>query len=196
MNFLAHAYLSFKNDNLLIGNLIADMVKGKQMEQYPEGICRGIYLHRLIDSFTDSHPVTIEAKEVFRQSAGRYCGSFLDVAYDHFLALDEYSIPAGGWHKFADNCYRAIEKQGGILPAQFCSMYVYMKKEDWLSSYGHSWMIERSFDRLKRRASYLAENAPVFAAFEENYEIIKESYANFFPDLKAYAEQEIKKLLN
>lgn len=195
MNFLAHAYLSFGNENLLVGNLIADMVKGKQMEQYPEGICKGIYLHRLIDSYTDSHPVTAETKEVFRRSAGRYCGSFLDVAYDHFLALDKNSVPREGWCNFAANCYDVIERHGAVLPAQFCSMYVYMKKEDWLSNYGQRWMIERSFDRLKRRAAYLSDDAPVFADFENSYEILKSSYERFFPDLRKYAEEEIKNLI-
>ncbi|MFY7899136.1 MAG: ACP phosphodiesterase, partial [Chitinophagaceae bacterium] len=30
MNFLAHAYLSFQQPSLLIGNMISDFVKGKK----------------------------------------------------------------------------------------------------------------------------------------------------------------------
>ncbi|WP_165043169.1 ACP phosphodiesterase [Dysgonomonas sp. ZJ709] len=189
MNFLAHAFLSFDNPDILVGNLIADMVKGKQMDVYPSEIRRGIKIHRLIDSFTDSHPVTLEAKKLFQESAGRYGSSFLDVSYDHFLALDPLNQPKEGWELFAQNCYAQIEERGNILPSIFCNMYMYMKSEDWFSNYQNMWMIERSFDRLKRRASYLDDNAPVFADFEKNYNTIQKSYELFFPDLKKYVEE-------
>ena len=83
MNFLAHAYLSFGDPEILVGNMIADMVKGKQIEQYPEGIQRGIHIHRQIDTFTDRHPIPLDTMTIFKKSAGRYAGPFLDVSYDH-----------------------------------------------------------------------------------------------------------------
>ena len=46
MNFLAHLYLSKDNKNILIGNFIADAVKGKKHENYPKEIQAGILLHR------------------------------------------------------------------------------------------------------------------------------------------------------
>ena len=194
MNFLAHACLSFGKPDILVGNLIADTVKGKQMETYPENICKGIRLHRLIDSYTDSHPVVLQTKELFKDSAGRYNGSFLDVSYDHFLSLDADNTPIEGWQSFAAKCYKEIELRGEILPPRFCNMYLYMKKEDWLSNYGQMWMIERSFDRLKQRAEYLSDDAPVFADFEKNYNVIRDSYYSFFPDLKRYAEEMLESL--
>ena len=63
-----------------------------------------------------------------------------------------------------------------------------MKKEDWLYNYRHRWLIERSFERLKNRANYLDDDAPVFADFEKHYKDIQESYKLFFPQLKAYVE--------
>lgn len=130
MNFLAHAYLSFDKPGLIVGNLVADMVKGKQiMETFPDEIRKGIQLHRQIDSYTDSHPVTIEAKHLFDNSAGRYGSSFLDVSYDHFLALDTVNQPKEGWNTFAQYCYTQIEQSGDILPPRFCSMYVHEKRK-------------------------------------------------------------------
>jgi len=58
MNYLAHAYLSFGNQDILTGNMISDFVKGKTKFDYPLTIQKGIYLHRQIDSFTDSHILT------------------------------------------------------------------------------------------------------------------------------------------
>lgn len=194
MNFLAHAYLSFGNSDFIVGNLIADMVKGKQMEAYPDDICKGIRLHRLIDSFTDSHPVVKQVSDVFRDRVGRYSGSFVDVAYDHFLALDDNCIPEEGWSEFARKCYDAVEARGELLPSPFCSMYLYMKREDWLANYGEMWMIERSFERLTRRAAYLSDDISVFDDFIAKYDILKDSFAQFFPDLKIYAKQAVIEL--
>lgn len=187
MNFLAHAYLSFGDSEILIGNLIADLVKGKQIEQYPENVQRGIRIHRQIDSFTDSHPVTQQAMQLLRPSAKKYAGAFLDVSYDHFLALDKHNEPEDGWLVFADKCYQQIELYGEVLPPQFCSMFMYMRSENWFSNYQYRWMIERSFDRLQNRATYLPDDVTVFSDFEKNYIEIGKSYEEFFPQLKSFA---------
>lgn len=186
MNFLAHAYLSFNDPDILVGNLIADLVKGKQIENYSENIRHGIRIHREIDNFTDKHPIIMESKGLFQSSAGRYGGSFLDVAYDHFLALDYLQEPSEGWKTFSAHCYKQIELYADMLPPTFISMFMYMKSEDWLYNYRNRSMIELSFERLARRAAYLDNDTPVFADFERHYDEIKASYEAFFPKLKEY----------
>ncbi len=188
MNFLAHAYLSFNDPDILIGNMIADLVKGKQIEKYSEKIQKGIHIHRQIDSFTDHHPVTLEAMNLLRPSAGRYAGAFLDVSYDHFLALDKVNEPKEGWQAFAAECYRQIELSAEILPSKFCNMFMYMKSENWFFNYRFNWMIERSFERLQSRATFLDAETNVFEDYEKHYNEISISYSNFFPELKAFAE--------
>ncbi|NDV79050.1 ACP phosphodiesterase [Dysgonomonas sp. 511] len=191
MNFLAHAYLSFSNSAILAGNMVADMVKGKQMEAYPPDIQQGIYIHRQIDSFTDNYPINQMAMNIFRPSAGKYAGAFLDVSYDHFLALSEKFEPENGWEDFTQLCYRQIGQHSEILPSKFCSMFVYMESEDWLYNYRHKWLIEKSFYRLKQRAKYLTDDAPVFEAFEENYEELSKSFDLFFPELYKHVKDMI-----
>src|SRR3954454_16256689 len=93
MNYLAHAYLSFGNEPVLIGNMISDFVKGNKKFDYPGDIQKGIALHRTIDMFTDGHVATKNAKEIFKPSAGSYAPVFVDVVYDHFLAVDETEFP-------------------------------------------------------------------------------------------------------
>ena len=65
MNLLAHAYLSFNNQPVLVGNMISDYVKGKKKFSYDPAIQKGIELHRAIDEFTDHHPATAGSKKVF-----------------------------------------------------------------------------------------------------------------------------------
>ena len=57
MNFLAHVYLSGSNIHLAVGNLIADRVKGKNIELLAPEIQEGVLLHRAIDTYTDQHPL-------------------------------------------------------------------------------------------------------------------------------------------
>lgn len=195
MNFLAHAYLSFGNPDILVGNMIADFVKGKQIELYPESIRQGILLHREIDAFTDSHPVTQRATAAFRASTGKYAGAFLDVAYDYFVAHDKENIPSAGWTAFAEMSYKQIEQRLDYLPDKFRSMFMYMLSENWLYNYRHEWMIQRSMERLLNRASFLPDDTPVFAAFKQNQEEIGTNYNAFFPELKAFVQGNLEKLL-
>jgi acyl carrier protein phosphodiesterase len=96
MNYLAHAYLSFEITDIAVGNMISDFVKGKQKLDYPIAIQQGIMLHRFIDSFTDSHAVTRQAKSFFKEAYGLYAGPLVDVVYDHFLANDPLRFPETG----------------------------------------------------------------------------------------------------
>ena len=93
VNYLAHAYLSFGIPDVVVGNLISDFIKGKKQLEYPDSIRKGITLHRAIDTFTDTHPVTRHAKSYFRAVYGLYSGALVDVAYDHFLANDPGVFP-------------------------------------------------------------------------------------------------------
>src|SRR3989442_7909269 len=88
MNYLAHAYLSFNQPEILVGNMISDFIKGKKQFDYPVSIQKGIRLHRDIDTFTDAHPATQQLKSFFRPHYRLYAGAFGDIVYDHFLALD------------------------------------------------------------------------------------------------------------
>jgi acyl carrier protein phosphodiesterase len=93
VNYLAHAYLSFGIPEIAVGNLISDFVKGKKKLDYPETIQKGISLHRAIDTFTDGHEITRQAKVFFKQDYGLYAGALTDVVYDHFLANDPQEFP-------------------------------------------------------------------------------------------------------
>lgn len=191
MNYLAHAYLSFNNPELLVGNLIADCVKGKQINDFTEGIQQGIHLHRKIDEYTDAHPVIREIQKLYTHSAGRYNGVFLDVTFDHFLAIDSLNEPPEGWQKFSEWCYLQIDNNIDETPHIFQRLFSYMKKEDWLYNYRHKWMMQRSFERLTQRAKFLPEDANIYSAFEQNYKELQSGYDTFFPELKQFVEKEL-----
>ena len=72
MNLLAHIFLSGDADQLLIGNFIADFIKGNRFEHLEPEMIRGIYLHRFIDSYTDRHPLVKQSARRLQPKFGKY----------------------------------------------------------------------------------------------------------------------------
>src|ERR1700722_4659515 len=157
MNYLAHAYLSFEITDITVGNMISDFVKGKQKLDYPLAIQQGITLHRAIDSFTDSHAVTRQAKSFFKEAYGLYAGPLVDVVYDHFLANDPLRFPetgsgeasggprapaganegaaGAGLKVFAQKTYEQLGTREALLPERFGRFFHHMRAQDWLFNY-------------------------------------------------------------
>jgi acyl carrier protein phosphodiesterase len=183
MNLLAHAYLSFRQPELLVGNMISDYVKGRAKFDYAPGILRGIDLHRAIDEFTDQHPVNLRAKKVFKPAVGLYAGAFLDIVYDHFLAADTLVFPADSLPQFSNWVYGSLEPYQDQFPERFARMFPHMRTHDWLSNYREREGIARSMEGLVRRAKYLDQSEGAFQLFEQEYAFLEASYQRFFPEL-------------
>lgn len=192
MNYLAHAFLSFNKKDILAGNMISDFVKGKAKYTYPEGIQNGIQLHRLIDEFTDMHPVTAEAKNYFRPQYRLYSGAFVDVVYDHFLSRDTNQFTAyGNLNTFSQDVYRLMDKNVLFFPERFQKMYGYMKSQNWLYNYQFKEGIQKSFNGLVHRAAYLNESAIAFEIFNTQYTELQNCYKEFFPELLHFASEKL-----
>jgi acyl carrier protein phosphodiesterase len=195
MNYLAHAYLSFHEPDILVGNMISDFVKGRKQFDYPPAVQKGIRLHRMIDEFTDRHPVTKNAKEYFKPAVGAYAGAFMDVTYDHFLARDEQQFPDAGLAAFAEEVYAQLTEREPLLPEKFARMLPYMSTQNWLYNYRLTDGLEKSFGGLVRRAQYLSDPAPAFELFLRHYNQLQEHYNEFFPDIKKFASSQFDALL-
>ena len=198
MNYLAHSYLSFEIPEITVGNLISDFVKGKQKDAFPEKIRQGILLHRNIDTFTDTHPVTKRAKTYFRDPYGLYAAPLTDIIYDHFLARDPVIFPPGEGGKslkvFAQRTYDRVYQWRDLLPAQFARLFQYMRAEDWLAHYYYKELIFKSFEGLVRRATRMPPAEQAKRLFEAHYDDLQACYAEFFPELKEFALRTLEQL--
>ena len=192
MNYLAHAYLSFNRPGILVGNMISDFVKGRKKFDYPQEIQNGIALHREIDNFTDTHFATKEAKDFFRPAYRLYAGSFIDVVYDHFLALDENEFTNESLKDFTINTYSILDRFTEYFPEKFSMMYPYMKANNWLYHYRYREGIQKSLGGVVRRSKYLTESDTAYFLFNEHYEPLKQLYHIFFPELKSFSLNFIK----
>jgi len=196
MNYLAHAYLSFRHPAVLTGNLISDFVKGKKQFDFPPEVHTGIMLHRAIDTFTDEHAATAAAKSVFRPYYRLYSGAFADVVYDHFLANDAKQFAGDSLFDFSQEVYAMLDKQVDLFPAPFERMFPYMKEHNWLYNYRERQGMKHSFQGLVRRSAYLTESNIAYGLFEEHYQVFQQCYDAFFPEVKAFALNTLTELLN
>jgi acyl carrier protein phosphodiesterase len=191
MNFLAHAYLSFGQEAVLIGNFAADFIKGKEIQRYDADILIGILLHREIDSFTDSHPLVRAGQSYLRPRFRHYSTVITDVFFDYFLGKhwEKYAnIPL---ETFVNQTYTTIETYLDILPVSFGDMFGWMKAQNWLYNYREIEGIQKALTGLSRRTSFdskMNEAPEILLEKEGEFELI---FFAFFEDLETFARHKL-----
>ena len=192
MNYLAHAFLSFGNKDVLAGNMISDFVKGKAQYGFPLPVQKGIRLHRSIDEFTDKHSATALAKSFFRPQYRLYSGAFVDVVYDHFLSIDKnYFAEDAALIRFSQQSYLLLDENYFLFPLRFQKIYPFMKQQNWLYNYQFLSGIKNSFRGIAHRAAYLNESDIAFDIFNKHYKELKNCYDNFFHELYNFSRQSL-----
>lgn len=180
----------------MIGNFIADSVKGKGFQDYPADIKNGILLHRFIDSYTDTHPVVEESKQRLRASYRKYAGVIVDVFYDHFLAVQWSQRHNQMLESFVSDTYQTLQDHNEILPDKIQFMLPYMVKHNWLLSYRETLGIGRALSGLSRRTSFESNMEYAVGDLEKNYALYEKEFNNFFPDLVNAAGDKLVELQN
>ena len=186
MNYLAHLFLSDGTPESLIGNLLGDFVKGSIENIYSTPIIKGIYLHRKIDSFTDSHPVFRSSKRLIGLDRRRFSGMMIDIFYDHFLAKNWSQYSNIGLNDFTNRVYQVLQENKNILPERLKSILPDMIAYDWLASYRETSTINRAINGLSRR---IKRKNNLFGGVEElflNYQQLQADFSVFFPELIDY----------
>ncbi len=190
MNHLAHAYLSGDNEQVLLGNLMGDFVKGTIDMALPKGIRHGLRLHRLIDSYTDSHPAFHRSRERLEKPFRRYGGILIDIFYDHFLSKywELYSPqPLAG---YTQHLYALLEREHDMLPENMRRFVSYMIGNDILTAYGRLDGIRKVLGGMAHRLSFDNPLAEGTGELEKNYDGFREDFEIFLPGLSAYTEQQ------
>jgi acyl carrier protein phosphodiesterase len=148
-------------------------------------------MHRKIDSFTDSHPLTFEAKALFRSETRRFAGIALDVFYDHVLAKEWQQYSAMPLDEFTQRFYRALLERRHLLPERAAFVASLMIEHDWLGSYRDFESVRiavmRMSGRLSRNGDMLRDS---IRDLEQHYDALSRTFHDFFPELIVFAEEE------
>lgn len=186
MNYLAHIYLSGTDHELLLGNFMADAVKGRQIELYSEGVARGIRLHRLIDTYTDTHPVVAETKARLRPRYRKFSPVIADIFFDHFLARNFSRYATAPLQDFVQQTYTLIQENFHLLPARMQHLFPYMRRQNWLQSYAEVEGIAQALEGMSRRATFESGMETAAEELVERYDLYQSDFDIFFPELMSY----------
>jgi acyl carrier protein phosphodiesterase len=186
MNFLAHQYLSKHEEELMIGNFIADAVKGKNFEAFSPGVIQGIKMHREIDAFTDKHHITKISAARLMPRYKKYAGVIIDVFYDHFLAANWEHYHHESLADFADKVYQLMHQHLPSLPAKTQYMLPYMIQHNWLLNYSKIEGIQSTLTGMASRTSFVSNMQ--FAAEELTlyYQDFDQEFKLFFEDARKH----------
>jgi acyl carrier protein phosphodiesterase len=189
MNWLAHIFLSPDEAEYRIGNVIADWVKGEARLHLSAGIQRGIACHKVIDLYTDAHPLTHQSMARIEAPFKRYAAVLIDVFYDHVLAQDwsRYcDVPLATW---TQQVYAQFNAHSSDLHPQVRLGLLRMGEDDWLGSYATVRGIDAILKRMSHRLSrpnLLGEATPQLTAHLAG---IREDFHAFFPQLQAHVQE-------
>ena len=186
MNHLAHLYLSRQSEKMMVGNFIADAVKGKKYLDYDEEISRGILMHREIDTFTDSNEIVRHSKSFFKERYGLFSSILIDVFYDHFLAINWKDYSEDPLNVFVNRAYEIFEKYLSIMPSRNQTMFPYMQKENWLLNYAHIEGLQRSLNGMSRRIRNHTGIQNATEEFRIHYDELNNDFKEYFPLLQKH----------
>lgn len=194
MNYLAHAYLSFGQDQVLVGNFIGDFVKGKMMDTFPQEVQNGIKLHRAIDLFTDTHPLVRAGQSYLRPKFGHYSTVITDIFFDYFLAKNWSKYSQIPLEQFIQNTYSTLKHSRLLFPNRFAEMFQWMEKDNWLLKYRKIDGIRQTLTGMSRRTRFDSKMDVAHLALLEKEAEFQVIFFAFFEDLETFAREKLNEL--
>ena len=191
MNWLAHLLLAESNPEARLGNLLGDLVKGKERDALNSKLQRGLKCHQAIDIFTDKHPVVKHSKQKINSEYRRFAGILIDVFYDYILANNWEAYSDVSLAEFTTTVYSSWSNHLNSLPIYPQGVIYRLIAEDWLGSYVSLVGIESTLARISWRLNRRNNNRQydLTRAIDEltnNYEELERDFQLFFPQLQSH----------
>ncbi len=154
---------------------------------------RGAQCHKLIDAYTDSHPVVHRSRARLGDEHRRFSGVLVDIFYDYLLARTWNDYVRVSLERYTADFYAAARAREMALPARAQVTLDRILEHDLLGSYRRIEGLERSLCRLSaylssrwRREFALERSVAVLLADEDMFAA---DFAEFFPALTLHVDQ-------
>ncbi len=194
MNFLAHVFLSGKDEETIVGNFIADMISNKELSFYSEGIKRGVQLHRKIDHYTDGHPVVLKGVRRLYSKHRKYAPAIIDVYYDYLLANHWKEYADEPIEEFTQQVYTILMDHLDLMPDSWRRSLPNMIADNWLVRYREIYGMKRAFGGMRRRVSKPEWLEGVEDTLNEQLPDLTKEFHLFFPEVIQFVNTELKNL--
>ncbi len=188
MNFLAHLFVTRFDDDWMMGNMIADFIKKHEEKNFSEAIQKGIKVHRMIDDFTDTHPVIRSGSHRIMPHFHKYSPVIVDIYYDYLLTKHWRHVSDEPMELFTKRVYELFLNRMDEMPERLQKYLPNMIEHDWLSNYGTKPGLEFTFQKFEKRLSF---DMPLDTAPEvllENIDLFDKDFNIFFPELMAFVQ--------
>lgn len=183
MNFLAHIQLSGSIEEVILGNFIADQIRGQNYLNYSPLMQQGILLHRFIDSFTDSHSIYRKSKHRLHERFGHYSGVIMDIVYDHYLTRNFHLYETTPLEMYAENFYSLLKKHQQILPSSINKMSSYMIRDNWLVQYSTLEGLEKILYQMDHRTKKRVDMAKAIEEVQKFDQDFNQEFLTFYSEL-------------
>ncbi|GAB7257716.1 acyl carrier protein phosphodiesterase [Polaribacter sp. OB-PA-B3] len=194
MNFLAHLYLSQNNKNIMIGNFIADHIRGNNYKEFSIEIQQGIFLHREIDTFTDAHEIVRKSKRRLHPRYRHYSGVIIDIFYDYFLAKNWNNYSEIPLDIYTKSIYQLFNEIKDGLPVKSQNFIKYMIEYDILFNYNNKAGIAKVLNGMNTRTKGLSQMNLAIEDLEVLENELQEDFTLFFKDLIAFTNIKLKEI--
>ena len=183
MNYLGHLILSGSDEKILLGNFLGDHVSNKTLHLYNSTIQKGIELHREIDLFTDSHPISRELRAMLFDQYRHRSRVILDLFYDHFLAADFCDFQSVSLLDYVIKVSDILQKQLHLMPESAKDYFMAMRKYGWLEGYTSIDGIRLVLNQMSRRKNMDSMGSSV--------EFLEKHYPHFRTQTHTFLHQAI-----
>ncbi|WP_239779899.1 ACP phosphodiesterase [Tenacibaculum finnmarkense] len=194
MNLLSHLYLSGNDTQLMIGNFIADHIKGNKITHFNPQIQNGILLHRQIDTYTDAHKIVRKSKRRLHERYRHYDGVIIDIFFDHFLAKNWAIYSEIPLDIYVNSVYQLLEENKQILPEKTQKLLPNMIQYNWLYNYQFTNGIQEVLNGINKRTQGKSQMNMASEDLENHYRLFEEDFTLFFEDLRSFCSVKITEI--
>lgn len=200
MNWLAHAFLSTSDAPFRLGNLLADMIRGRDRAAMPRRFLEGVRHHQAIDAFTDTHRLVFRSRARIGGRFGHANGILVDIFYDHFLALDWDRYASEPLEVFTARVYEDMRIGIPSFPEDAKTAMRKLANDDRLGSYRKLDGIKDSLCLVSRRlAKRIGRDLALERGIDElvqNFDGLRQDFTEFFPELRRHSEELLNQYTN
>jgi acyl carrier protein phosphodiesterase len=175
----------------MIGNFMADSIKGNKFKLYTEDVQKGIILHRQIDTFTDAHQIVRRSKRRLHKRYGLYAGVIINIFYDHFLAKNWSDYSAIPLDVYVDSVYKLLNQNFELLPEKTQNMLPYMMEYNWLYNYQFMKGMQEVFEGMNRRTKNRVQMNLAPQDLQEHYTDFETDFFQFFAELITFSNNKL-----
>ncbi len=190
MNYLAHIFLSCNDEDLLIGNFIADSIQNKDLESYSSSIQAGVQLHRHIDTYTDQHPLVRQGTQRLHPHHHKYAPVVLDILFDHLLAKNWSTYSITSLSDFTKSVYEVLNRRKAEMPESLQKRLPSMIKYDWLGGYGTREGMQITLTKMDERTRFPSNFSEALNHLEADWDDFNAEFNRFFPEVIQFVTEE------